>query len=100
MSRSSLYVTILVAALILLMVGCRVREEAVPISNEEAISIATERVEADDVMSLADREVVVEDAGDEWHIYFLPSDPEVLGGEPHVFISKEDGSITRIFYTQ
>lgn len=69
-------------------------------SSDEAIKIAVDRVEANGVMSLADRETVAEDAGDNWHVQFPPSDLEVLASEPNVFVSKEDGSITDVFYTQ
>ncbi len=72
----------------------------VAISSDDAIAIALTRVEADGAMTLEGRETVVEDDGENWHVLFPLLDPNVRGGEPHVFISKEDGSITDVYYTQ
>ena len=51
-------------------------------------------------MTLEGRETVVQDEGSNWHILFPLSDPNVRGGEPHIVVSKEDGSIIDVFYTQ
>ena len=70
------------------------------ISSDDAIAIALKRVEADGAMTLEGRETVVEDEGSNWHVLFPLLDQNVRGGEPHVFVSKEDGTITDVFYTQ
>lgn len=86
--------------LILLLAGCGGGEKSENFSRDDAIKIAVDRVEADGVISLENRETVVEDEGDTWHVLFPRSDTGVRGGEPNVFVSKEDGSITDVFYTQ
>lgn len=85
----------------LVLVGLfRDGDQDVAISSDDAIAIAVTRVEADGAMTLEGRETVVQDEGSNWHILFPLSDPNVRGGEPHIVVSKEDGSIIDVFYTQ
>jgi hypothetical protein len=70
------------------------------INSDEAVKIAKERVLADGVMSLDGRTPVVKDEKDHWHVSFPIMLPFVVGGEPHVFVDKASGSITKIYYTQ
>ncbi|MFH0769015.1 MAG: hypothetical protein V1932_05565, partial [Chloroflexota bacterium] len=79
--------------------GAEVSVEQV-ISRDDAIGLATKRVQEGGVMSLDGRTTVVKEEQDYWHISFPISSPKVIGGEPHVLIDKASGTITRVYYTQ
>ena len=67
----------------------------------EALTTAKAKVAADAVMTLTDRDEVVTDEGANWHVSFpFKASLDRIGGEPHVKISKADGSIVRTYYTQ
>ncbi len=106
MNRLGVYAAVLAGILVLagivtlLVVVWPGGETMGTISENEAIAIATERVEAEGVMSLEGRDTVVEDDGSEWHVLFPFQNHNIRGGEPHVFISKADGSVTQIYYTE
>jgi hypothetical protein len=70
------------------------------ITLEEAVEIAIQRVEADGVMSLDDRDTEHEEEADSWHIYFPYTSHELRGGEPHVWVDKSSGEVIDIYYTQ
>jgi hypothetical protein len=71
------------------------------ISQAEAITIAKDKVVADAVMTLADRDEIVVDEGTVWHVSFpFTASLDMVGGEPHVKISKADGTIVSTYYTQ
>jgi len=70
------------------------------ISREQAIEIAVQAVQDDGVMSLDDRDAEVVEEETYWHVYFPYTSDEVLGGEPHVWVSKSDGDVIQIYYTQ
>ena len=70
------------------------------ISRDDAIKLATQRVKANGVMSLSGRDTAVTEEPSYWHVYFPFSSPEVLGGEPHVFVDKFSGAIIQVYYTQ
>ena len=97
MKYSRLIIVALIGILCLLMTNCSALQPG--ISRENAIKIAEERVEADNVMSLAGRTPVVVDEEGRWHVYFLLP-PEELGGEPHVLIDKKKGTIIEVYYTE
>jgi len=59
------------------------------ISREQAIEIA-----------LDDRDTEVVEEETYWHVYFPYTSDEVLGGEPHVWVSKSQGDVIQIYYTQ
>jgi hypothetical protein len=67
---------------------------------EEAITIATQAVVNDGVMSLDGRDTESADEVTYWHIYFPYTSHELLGGEPHVWVDKTTGDVTNIYYTQ
>lgn len=69
-------------------------------SREQAITIATQRVQEDGVMSLVGRDTEVVEGADSWHIYFPYTSHELVGGEPHVLVSKSTGEVMNIYYTQ
>jgi len=83
----------------LVLFSCAGSPEQSSISRENAISLASARVQEDGVMSLENRTpVAIEEEGN-WHIYFLlPED--MIGGEPHILIDKNTGKIIEVYYTQ
>ena len=70
------------------------------ITSEEAITIATQAVGDDGVMSLDGRDTEVVEEADYWHIYFPYTDQWLRGGEPHVLVNKTTGEVIDIYYTQ
>jgi len=71
------------------------------ITQSEAVQIAKDKVIADAVMTLVDRDEVVVDEGAVWHVSFpFKESLEMLGGEPHVKVSKADGLVIETYYTQ
>ena len=70
------------------------------IETSDAIEIARSKVTSDGIMTLVDRDEVAVDEGENWHVYFPFQDVELLGGEPHVIISKSDGTVVETYYTQ
>ena len=70
------------------------------ITSEEAITIATEAVENDGVMSLDGRVTEIEDELTYWHVYFPFSSPITRGGSPHVFVNKTSGAVIDLYYTE
>ena len=71
------------------------------ITSAQAITIAQDKVIADAVVTLTDRDPVVVDEGTNWHVSFpFKASLDMLGGAPHVIISKADGTIVSIYYTQ
>jgi hypothetical protein len=85
-----------VITLMLTLAGCG----STGTSREQAITIATQAVEADGVMSLDGRDTVVVEAATYWHISFPYSSPLTRGGEPHVWVDKTSGNVTNIYYTE
>jgi hypothetical protein len=85
-----------VITLMLTWAGCG----STGISREQAITIATQAVEADGVMSLDGRDTVAVEETDSWHIYFPYTSHELLGGEPHVLVNKSTGAVIDLYYTQ
>lgn len=85
-----------VITLMLTFAGCG----STGISREEAITIATQEVETDGVMSLDGRDTEVVEEATYWHIYFPYTSHELLGGEPHVWVDKSTGEVIDIYYTQ
>jgi hypothetical protein len=74
--------------------------EPTGISREEAITIANQAVEEDGVMSLDGRDTEAVEEATYWHIYFPFSSLNLRGGEPHVWVDKSSGNVTRIYYTE
>ena len=70
------------------------------ITLEEAIAIATQRVEEDGIMSLDGRDTESVEGADSWHIYFPYTSHELVGGEPHVWVDKSSGDVIDLYYTQ
>ena len=70
------------------------------ISRDEAVGIATTKVEEDGVMSLDDRKVSAKEESNQWHITFPLTATMVRGGEPHVIIDKASGAIIEVYYTK
>ena len=71
------------------------------ITKDEAVVIAKDKVVSDAIMTLTDRDEVVVDEGANWHISFpLKASLDTLGGEPHIKVSKADGTIVETYYTQ
>jgi len=70
------------------------------ITSEEAITIATQEVEADGVMSLDGRDTEVVEEATYWHIYFPYTSPVMRGGEPHVWVDKTTGDVINLYYTE
>jgi hypothetical protein len=70
------------------------------ISRDDALSLATNRVQEDGVMSLDGRKTTVKEEPNQWHISFPLSATMVRGGEPHVIIDKASGAITDVYYTK
>lgn len=70
------------------------------ISRDDAVGLATNRVQEDGVMSLADRKTAVKEEPNQWHITFPLTATMVRGGEPHVIIDKASGAIIDVYYTQ
>jgi len=85
-----------VITLMLTFAGCG----STGISQTEAITIAKQAVEEDGVMSLDGRDTEVVEAATYWHIYFPFSSLNLRGGEPHVWVDKSSGNVTRIYYTE
>lgn len=85
-----------VITLMLTLAGCG----STGISREQAITIATQAVNDDGVMSLDGRDTWVEEEEDYWHIYFPYTSLGLRGGEPHVLVDKSSGAVTDIYYTQ
>jgi hypothetical protein len=85
-----------VITLMLTFAGCG----STGISREQAITIATQAVEDDGVMSLDGRDTEAVEEATYWHIYFPYTSHELLGGEPHVFVDKTSSDVTNIYYTQ
>jgi hypothetical protein len=85
-----------VITLMLTWAGCG----STGITREQAITIATQAVVDDGVMSLDGRDTVVVEEADSWHIYFPYSSHELLGGEPHVLVDKTTGEVIDLYYTQ
>jgi hypothetical protein len=85
-----------VITLMLTLAGCG----STGISRTEAITIATQAVNDDGVMSLDGRDTEVVEAATYWHIYFPYTSHELVGGEPHVWVDKTSGEVTDIYYTQ
>ena len=85
-----------VITLMLTWAGCG----STGISREQAITIATQEVVDDGVMSLDGRDTVVVEAATYWHISFPYSSPLTRGGEPHVWVDKTTGNVTNIYYTE
>jgi hypothetical protein len=100
MQRRKYRVWLLVGAVVTLMLtfgGCT---GGGAITREEAITIATQAVEDDGVMSLEGRDTESVEEATYWHIYFPYTSHELLGGEPHVWVDKTSGNVTSIYYTQ
>jgi hypothetical protein len=70
------------------------------ISSESAVKFAREKVQNDGVMSLDGRTTVVKDEQANWHISFPSPSSKMFGGEPHVYVDKTSGAITKVYYTQ
>jgi hypothetical protein len=70
------------------------------ITREEAITTATQAVQDDGVMSLDGRSTQAAEEATYWHIYFPFSSPLTRGGEPHVWVDKASGNVTKIYYTE
>jgi hypothetical protein len=85
-----------VITLMLTFAGCG----STGISREQAITIATQEVVDDGVMSLDGRDTVVVEEATYWHISFPYSSPLTRGGEPHVLVNKTTGNVTNIYYTE
>ena len=85
-----------VITLMLTWAGCG----STGISREQAITIATQEVVDDGVMSLDGRDTEVVEETTYWHIYFPFSSLNLRGGEPHVWVDKSSGNVTRIYYTE
>jgi hypothetical protein len=82
--------------LMLTLAGCG----STGISREQAITIATQEVVDDGVMSLDGRDTKVVEETTYWHISFPYSSPLLRGGEPHVWVDKSSGNVTKIYYTE
>ena len=72
------------------------------ISEAEAIIIAKSQITDAGIMNnFDDRDEVTVDEGENWRVYFpLKEALDELGGEPHVIVTKADGTIVEIYYTQ
>jgi len=70
------------------------------ITLEQAITIATQAVENDGVMSLDGRDTESTEEATSWHIYFPYTLPTLRGGEPHVLVSKSTGDVIDLYYTE
>jgi poly-D-alanine transfer protein DltD len=70
------------------------------ITSEEAITIATQAVNDDGIMSLDGRDTVAVEEATYWHIYFPYTSHELLGGEPHVLVNNSNGTVIDLYYTQ
>ena len=70
------------------------------ISRADAVKLAEQRILTDGVMSLEGRSTVVKEEQGVWHISFPLTSTKVVGGEPHVFVDQESGTITKVYYTQ
>lgn len=83
----------------------RLAEAEPEISREEAIRIAVAHARVDTFMPIDPDERLTwvrEDEEGLWHISF-PGKPGVVvrkGGEPHIFVSRTSGEITRVYYTR
>jgi hypothetical protein len=70
------------------------------LTHEQAVKIAQERLSsARGPAALVGRRELVKRIGDTWHVSFPWSDPDMLGGEPHVVINDE-GKIVEFYSTQ
>ncbi len=70
------------------------------LNQEQAVQMARERlISARGPNALVGRRELVERIGDTWHVSFPWSDPNMLGGEPHVVID-DDGKIVEFYSTQ
>lgn len=71
-------------------------------SEAEAIVVAKSSVTGAGLMiNFDDRDEVAVDEGENWHVYFpLKEALDQLGGEPHVIVTKADGTVADIYYTQ
>ena len=85
-------------ALMLTFAGCGQVQPG--ITREEAITIATQAVEDDGVMSLDGRDTESVEEATYWHIYFPFSSPVTRGGAPHVFVNKTGGAVIDLYYTE
>jgi hypothetical protein len=85
-----------VITLMLTFAGCG----STGITREQAITIATQAVADDGVMSLDGRDTESIEEATYWHIYFPHSSPLTRGGEPHVWVDKTSGNVTNIYYTE
>lgn len=100
MRNPSVLALIVIGLFATMVMGC---SETTTTSMAEAIQIAKDHVAADGVMTIDDseRDSVAADEGSVWHVSFPYKDSmEMLGGEPHVFVAKSDGTVTDIYYTQ
>lgn len=90
---------ILTGLLVTSVMGCSNGSNG--ISQTEAIGIARAAVVAGGVMTLTDRDEVAADEGAIWHVSFpFKAELDVLGGEPHVEVTKTDGTVLKLYYTQ
>ena len=100
MKKRKHYVWLLVGAaamaLMLTFAGCG----STGITREQAITIATQAVADDGVMSLDGRDTESVEEATYWHIYFPYSSPLTRGGEPHVWVDKTSGNVTNLYYTE
>lgn len=70
------------------------------VGQQQAITIARQRVVNDAVMTLTGRADVARDEGAVWHVSFPVTDLEVMAGAPHVLVDKIDGTLVEVYYTQ
>ena len=70
------------------------------INHDQAVFIARGRVLRDGVMSLDGRLTEARLKDGAWHVQFPLADENMRGGEPHVIIDANDGSVKEVFYTQ
>lgn len=101
---------VIVAMTFLLAIGCAGSKGCEPHDNgpktmtqADAIQIAKSQVAKDNIMTIdpAERDTVVKDESGQWHVSFpYKISLNKLGGEPHVFVSKENGKILNVYYTQ
>lgn len=70
------------------------------LTEEQAVQIAHEKVvAARGAGALAGRHELITRTGDTWHVSFPYSDPNMLGGEPHVVVD-DDGKVVDFYSTQ
>jgi hypothetical protein len=71
------------------------------ISADRAIEIARSHIEAHDPRAdFEGRAAEVADEEARWHVSFPFTDPDMLGGEPHVLVAKATGAVDRFYNTK